>query len=157
MPAFTSPEDIKSVKDVANSVAMHATSRCGPVGHVFPFIGPFATVTCDSRELSASFYSDYTCTNKTAEYLQIQWGGCYQYPFDTKVNKGPRFIKVYNKPIVSQYSTSAAALVAAAGTQSSITDDESTIDSTVLYALSAGIVFLTLVVSCMACGLYQAN
>jgi hypothetical protein len=97
IPAWAADENIEAAMDVANTVATHATNRCGVVGHLYPFSAPFAIVRCDESAWSGTIYNDYRCTQQRGASFHYKWGQCIEYPFTSDV--GRRFIKLYNTKV----------------------------------------------------------
>lgn len=64
VPAISIDEEIKAALDVANTIATHATGRCGVIGHLFPFPTPFGKVECNEVYFDLSIYEDFQCQNQ---------------------------------------------------------------------------------------------
>lgn len=143
--------------DVANTVATHATNRCGVVGHLYPFSAPFAIVRCDESAWSGTIYNDYRCTQQRGASFHYKWGQCIEYPFTSDV--GRRFIKLYNTKVSKKDEddevVQSVASVANFTQQQGTDDDEKDVEADVVYALSAVFMFFGLVLGGLGCCIYN--
>lgn len=54
VPATADDKSIEIGVDTANLMAMHATGRCGVVGHLYPLSAPFGNVGCNQTHFVAA-------------------------------------------------------------------------------------------------------
>lgn len=79
-------------------MAMHATGRCGVVGHLYPLSAPFGNVGCNQTHFVAAQYYDWECRHpvqlKNAQ-IAYQWGQCVLFPRVLGTTGAYRFVRMY--------------------------------------------------------------